>query len=89
MGKTNPTYRQLLDEWIDGWKHFRRALYNDMPEAFDDLMDGARRHADSASYSNPIAPEIPEHAIISICLEQQRELRDLRERVDDLESESA
>lgn len=86
MGKTNPTYRQLLDKWIDEWKYFREGLRNDWPEAFDELMDGAKQHADAASYSNPVGPqEIESHALISICLEQQRQLRDLDCRISELE----
>lgn len=86
MGKTNPTYRQLLDEWIDDWKHFRRGLRNHWPDAFDELMDGAKQHADAATYSNPAGPaEIEAHAFMSICLEQQLRIRELEERVDELE----
>lgn len=85
MGKTNPTYRQLLDEWINDWEHFRRGLRGGWQEPFDDLMDGAKQHADAASYSNPIAPEVGEHAMLSICLQQQIEINQLRDRLDDLE----
>lgn len=87
MGKTNPTYRELLDEWIDDWQYFRRGLRHPWVDAFDELMDGAKQHADTASHSNPAGPlEINVHALMFICLQQQLAIRELRERVDDLES---
>lgn len=85
MGKTNPTYRQLLDEWIDEFDHFKRGLRHHWKPAFEDVMDGAKQHADAGSYANPIAPDIPDYAFLSIYVEQQREIRDLRDRLDDLD----
>lgn len=85
MDETNPTYRELLDEWIDDWKHFRRGLRGRWQDPFDDLMDRAKQHADAASFSNLIAHEIPEHALLSICLQQQIEINRLRGRIEDIE----
>lgn len=83
MGKTNPTYRQLLDEWINSWEHFHHGLRHPWSEDFRILMDGAKQHADAAIYSNPAGPqEIAEHAIISICLQQQIRIRELEERIE-------
>lgn len=89
MGKTNPIYRQLLDEWIDSWQRFEHALRRPWEEDFQDLMDGAKQHADSATYSNPAGPnEISEHAIISICLQQQIHIRELEEHIENTENET-
>lgn len=88
MGKTNPIYRQLLDEWIDDWQHFRRGLRGDWSGAFNGLMGGAKQHADAATYSNPAgSAEIEAHAFMSICLQQQLRIKELEERVDHIESE--
>jgi hypothetical protein len=46
MGKTVPSYRMALEEEIDRWKGFRKALPNEEErEAFDELMDMYRSYA--------------------------------------------
>lgn len=85
MGKTNPTYRQLLDEWLDDWQHFERGLRHHQKEAFADVLDGAKAHADAAGYANPTASEVTEYALMSILVEQQQQLNDLQDEVADLQ----
>lgn len=39
MGKTVPAYRMALEEEINRWSGFARALRKSDREAFDELMD--------------------------------------------------
>jgi hypothetical protein len=45
MGKTVPSYRMALEEEIDKWEGFRKALHSEEErEAFDELMDMCRNN---------------------------------------------
>lgn len=77
MGKSNPTFRSVLErlatqEWID----YRRMLRRDNQELYDEVWKQARRHADAANAANPRPMD---GALFSIAIEQQREIRELRE----------
>ena len=72
MGRTVPTYRNLLEKVIGGWDSFRRALRSDDKVAFDDMMNRARMHS-SASGFNPLAD--PQNTLfMSILLEHEKEI---------------
>lgn len=77
MGRSVPTYRETLEQVIAGWAPFRRALRKEDAEAFDALMDRARRHASAASYQASSDPV--ETALLAMLLEQEKELRGLRQ----------
>ena len=81
MGRTNPTFRSVLEEHVRRWRRFRRALRHEDKTHFDSLVTKARRHADAAGHAND---RIPETAILlSILLEQEKELAELRAAVDE------
>lgn len=85
MGRTNPTYRDLVRATEERWSDYRRALRcGDQPH-FDRLFEHARGHADAAGYLNHQSVEIP--ILVSIVLEQQKELAELRDRLDRREEE--
>jgi hypothetical protein len=45
MGKTVPAYRMALEEEINRWSGFARALRKPDRDAFDELLDSCRRFA--------------------------------------------
>lgn len=79
MGRTVPSFRNLLDEIIQELSVFRRALRGEDKIAFDDLMNKAREHASSCTVAPVLEPM--DAFFLSILVEQQKELNSLREEV--------
>lgn len=80
MGRTVPTYRQTLESIIREWSDFRRGLTEEDREVFDRLMNRARSHASAATYAafpNPV-----EAVLLSIILEQEKTIMELKEEVE-------
>jgi hypothetical protein len=76
MGRTVPTYRMTLESIIQSWNDFRRALSKEDKEVFDQMVNRARMHASSSTYaafSDPV-----EGALLSILLEQEKEIRRMK-----------
>lgn len=72
MGKTVPAYRMALEEEINRWSGFARALRKPDREAFDELMDMYRSFAMAGS--NATNPILFESMIMSILLFQQKRI---------------
>jgi hypothetical protein len=85
VGRTVRSYRTVLEDMIDEWQGFRKALRKEDREAFDRLMDRARTHASAASYDTRVDPV--ESLFMSILLEQEKELVELRKKLEKLENE--
>lgn len=85
MGRTNPTFRDLLRAVEDQWQPYRRALRYEDQERFDQLLTHARTYSDAAGNLNHQSPIIP--VLVSIALAQERRIdeleRQLRDRVDE------
>lgn len=81
MGRTNPTYRDVLNRLEDDWKPFRRGLRRRRKGDFDRLFAKARQHADAAGYLNATDPELV--FLLSVVLAQEAELQALRDRLED------
>jgi hypothetical protein len=78
MGRTVPTFRQLIDDAIARWSKFRRALRREDQEYFDRLFRRVRSYTQAATYQ---ASDNPMEAILlSIALDQEKRL-DAIERV--------
>ncbi len=77
MGRTVRSYRMQLEEIIVELSIFRRALRSDEKDAFDNIVNKARKHASSCT----VAPTLdPLGAMLfSILIEQQKEIKSLRE----------
>jgi hypothetical protein len=76
MGRTVPTYRMTLESIILSWSDFRRALPKEDKDVFDQMVNRARMHASASTYaafSDPV-----EGALLSILLEQEKEIRRLK-----------
>jgi hypothetical protein len=83
MGRTLPTFNMYLESEMAQWRSFRRALRREDQQAFDRLFKLSRRHMAEAAYA---ARPVPFDALVmTILLEQQKELERLRARLDDKE----
>ena len=80
MGRTVPTFRNIIESFGWEWTDFKRALKNIDREAFEELMNHARRHA--AAGSNMSNPNPFEPVVMSILIEHEKTLRKLREHVE-------
>jgi hypothetical protein len=80
MGKTVESYRIALEDEIQGWNGFAKALRNDDREAFERLMDACRSYASAAS--NATRPVLFEPMAMSILLFQQKRLTELEKELD-------
>ena len=85
MGRTVRTYRTVLEDMIDEWSGFRKALRKEDQVAFDRLMERARMHASAASYDTRTDPV--ESLFMSILLEQEKEIAELRKKLEQVGKE--
>ncbi len=67
------------------WQEYRRALRYDDQGVFDRLFEYARAHADASGVQNHQFVEIP--ALISMLVEQQKQIEDLEDRLDHVEDD--
>ncbi|MFP4590541.1 MAG: hypothetical protein ACLFMX_04075 [Halobacteriales archaeon] len=72
MGRTDPTYRDLLTRYEAALQPYRRGLRAEDQGHFDRLFDRARQHADAAAYYNGTDPEAV--VLLSMLLAHEREL---------------
>lgn len=72
MGRTNPTYRDLLTRYEEALGAYRRGLRAEDQAHFDRLFDRARQHGDAATYQNAADPETL--VLLSMLLAHEREL---------------
>ncbi len=79
MGRTLPTYRMILEQVIKRWDNFRRALRRGDREAFDRMMNKARLHSSASIFNIQIDPS--ESMLMSILLEQEKEIDELKGKV--------
>lgn len=75
MGKTVVSYRMALEDEIERWSGFAKALRKEDKEAFDALMDACRNYASAGS--NATQPLLFEPMIISILVSQQKKISQL------------
>jgi len=84
MGRTNPTFRDVLSGLEADWQDYRRGLRHADQDAFDALFADARRHADACGLQNhpdPLVAVLP-----SIQIEQAKRIDALTTRVATLEA---
>lgn len=85
MGRTVPSYRQALDAEIARWDGFRKALRGKELEAFDKMMNACKVYASAGGMAT--RPVLAEAMFMSILLSQQKELMEIRERLERLEKQ--
>jgi hypothetical protein len=84
MGRTLATFAQLVQQEIDSWSRYRRALRREDQQAFDALFAAARHHAPAGAY---LARETPfEVMLLSMLIEQQKHVVILQQKVTTLET---
>src|SRR5271169_755359 len=79
MGRTVPTFVQLIQDTIARWSKFRRALRREDQEHFDRLFRRARCYTQAAAYQcndNPM-----EAILLSIALDHEKRLDSLERAV--------
>ena len=82
MGRTVPSYRQALEAEISRWEGFRRALRGKDIEAFEALIKACREYASAGG--NASRPILSEAMFMCILLSLQRQLMDVREKLESL-----
>lgn len=80
MGKTVESYRMALEDEIQRWKGFSKALRTEDRGAFEALMDACRLFASAGS--NATQPILFEPMVMSILLFQQKKLNLLEKALD-------
>ncbi len=79
MGRTVPTFTQVIRQEMDGWSKFRRGLRKEDQDAFDEIFRAARMQLASSAYA---ARPIPfESIVISVLIAQQRMIHELQHRL--------
>lgn len=79
MGRTVPTFRQLIEQAAQRWTKFRRALRREDQEHFDRLFLRVRFYTQAATYQcsdNPM-----EAILLSIALDQEKRLHAVEQQV--------
>lgn len=79
MGRTIPSYRNQLEGIVEELAVYRRALRGEDKIAFDDIMNKARQHASSCTLLPLFDPV--DCLLLSIILEQEKEIRSLKEYI--------
>jgi hypothetical protein len=80
MEKTDLLFSQILEEEIQGWNKFRRALRKEDQQVFDQLSEKARLHAEAGANASRAWPF--ETILISMLLEQEKALGELRSKIE-------
>ena len=85
MGKTVESFRMALEEEINRWSGFARALRKPDREAFDEMMDMSRTYAsESSCATNPL---VFEPMVMSILLFQQKRIMQLERELEAIKPE--
>lgn len=83
MGRTVLPFSQVLEQELQEWKKFRRALRREDQQFLDRLFEEARLHIQAGVYASRPWPF--ETIIISVLIEHEKALVELRKRLRDLE----
>ena len=85
MGRTMPSITQAFLEEEQAFNRFRRALRRTDQQALDDLFASARQHLAAAAYASHALPM--ETFLLSMLLEQHKEVLRLRNQLEALRSQ--
>lgn len=83
MGRTNPTYRNSLENVRKQWSGFRRGLRKENRKYFDKFFEDASQHSSAASYMNPKNPAIT--VFLSSMIQQRKKIDELEKRIEKME----
>ena len=79
MGRSSPTYRDLLRQIEHEWDDFERALRRRDKGPYSRLWGNATRYADAAGHQNPSEPM--DAVFLSMLLAHQRAIEQLKAEV--------
>jgi len=79
MGRTVPTFTNIIDSELSSWSKYRRGLQAEDQEVFDEVFRAAKRHLATNFYAMRSIPF--ESIIMSIVIEQGKAIRELRNRL--------
>lgn len=82
MGRTVPTFRQMVESFGIEWNLFRHALRTDDQEMFDALLNHARCHAAAGHHFSHPTPFEP--IVISILLEHEKNIDMMKKKLERL-----
>ncbi|MHB0924010.1 MAG: hypothetical protein ACYC3H_08615 [Bellilinea sp.] len=85
MGRTMPSITQAFIEEEQAFNRFRRALRRSDQLALDELFASARQHLAAAGYASHALPM--ETFLLSMLLEQHKEVLRLRNQLEALRSQ--
>jgi len=80
MGRTVPTFTNIIDSELAGWAKFRRGLPLEDQEVFDEVFRAAKRHLATNFYAMRAIPF--ESIIMSMVIEQGKAIRELRRQLE-------
>ena len=79
MERTDLPFSQVLEQEVQEWEEFRRALRKEDQQFLDGLFEKARLHVEAGVFASRPWPF--ETILISILLEQEKALRELRSKI--------
>ena len=79
MGRTVPTFTNLIDAELASWAKFRRGLRKEDQEVFDEIFRAAKLHLAENFYAMSAVPF--ESMMMSILVEQQKRIKRLEEEM--------
>ena len=82
MGRTLPTASMLVQQEEQSFARFRRALRRSDQVALDDLFASAHQHLAAAQYAAHALPF--EVFLLSMLLEEHKEVMHIRQQMDEL-----
>ncbi len=85
MGRTVPTFTNIIDDELSSWSKYRRGLHKDDQALFDEVFRAAKIHLAENFYAMRTIPF--ESIMMSITIEQRKLIRRLQDRIERLESQ--
>lgn len=85
VGRTVPTYREVLKEEKKKWKEFKNSLKEEEREVFERLLEDCELHVSAGSQVK--SPNPFREMVMSMLLEQQKEIRFIKKKLDRLEKQ--
>jgi hypothetical protein len=82
MGRTVPSFRNVLEEEKQEWKVFRKALDKSERKAFDEMWDIPKLYITACSNSVSLVPFHP--IVMSILFHHYKELMECSKRIEDI-----
>ncbi|KXA94178.1 hypothetical protein AKJ36_03340 [candidate division MSBL1 archaeon SCGC-AAA259I07] len=82
MGRTVPTFREILNREKEKWLEFKNSLKENERKTFEKLLEDCELHVSASSQVK--SPNPFREMTMSILLEQQKEIDSLRKELDRL-----